>query len=114
MIARLQRWCAYLFLVCAGTLAAALAIIRFTAWLGLPPPDPSQTGPMAAIVVGLVMALTALGFAWIFLAILADYAVDLRPALWRARRALARYERRTLALWGCAALAALGLLAGAL
>lgn len=114
MIARLQRWCAYLFLVCAGTLAAALVIIRLTAWLGLPPPDPSETGPMIAIIVGLVMALTALGVAWILLAILAEYAVDLRPVLARARTALARQERRALALWACAALAALGLLAGTL
>ncbi|MEE4118450.1 MAG: hypothetical protein V2I65_05500 [Paracoccaceae bacterium] len=112
MIDRLQRLCAYVFLVSAGTLAAALVLIRAQAWLGLPPASSGESGPMVRVVVGLVMALTGSGLAWVALAFLAE----MEPGLRRATHALRRYaegrSRAELALWGGAGLAALGLIAG--
>ncbi|RDC72124.1 hypothetical protein DLJ49_12250 [Rhodovulum sp. 12E13] len=112
MIDRLQRLCAYVFLVSAGTLAAALVLIRARAWLGLPPAPPGETSLMVPVVVGLVMALTGSGLAWVALAFLAGMAPGLRRITDALRRHAEGRSRAELALWGVAALAALGLLAG--
>ncbi len=113
MIGRLQQICAYVFLVSAGTLAAALFLVRLFAWLGLPAGAPGEeAGAMARVVVGLVMALTGSAIGWVALAFLAGIAPGARRgAAWLGRRASGR-GRGEIALWGGAALAALGLLAG--
>ena len=112
VIERLQRLCAYVFLVSAGTLAAALFLVRLSAWLGLPAGAPEGTGPMVRVVVGLVMALTGSAVGWVALAFLAGIAPGARRgAAWIGRRASGR-SRGEIALWGGAALAALGLVAG--
>jgi hypothetical protein len=112
VIDRLQRFCAYVFLVSAGTLTAALVLIRAEAWLGLPPASPGETSLMEPVVVGLVMALTYSGLAWVALAFLAGMTPRLRRATDTLRRHAEGRNRAELALWGGAALAALGLLAG--
>jgi hypothetical protein len=112
MLEKLQRWCAYLFLVTLGTLAGALVLARLGTWLGAAPPAPGEADPLTTAVIALVMAMTGFGIAWLFLAVLTEIAWDARPALARLRGFLARRERRTLALWAAAAIAAGGLAAG--
>jgi hypothetical protein len=112
VIDRLKRLCAYVFLVSAGTLAAALVLIRTQAWLGMPPAAPGETDPMVRVVVGLVMALTASGLSWVALAFLAGMAPGLRRATDVLQRLAEGRGKVELALWGGAALAMLGLLAG--
>jgi hypothetical protein len=112
VIDRLQRLCAYVFLVAAGTLAAALVLIRAAVWLGLPQVPPGDTDPMVRVVVGLVMALTASGVLWVALAFLAGMAPGLGMAARFLRRRAEGRSHAELVLWCGAALAALGLVAG--
>jgi hypothetical protein len=114
---RLQRLCAYLFLVAVGTLAAALALVWISGRLGAAPPAPGEGDPLETVVVALVIAMTSFGFGFLALHWIGGLARVVRPAAsWLVRVAAPRAGKakdpRRAALWGAAALAVAGLLAG--